>query len=149
VNISDITSALEAAIRADTDFNGFAVESHELVNEDPDIAVPGWIGIYHRQADYNPLTLAAAYAGRYDVAPSLVIVLQRASYESGKTCHIALETDIKNLIDLLLANDSITSTVEHIKKLSIAYEYDPRSKKGGAPFFQKAFMALDLEVANG
>lgn len=148
MDIGTVTRALAAAIVADSDFAGVVVEREEFVNEDADAAAAGWIGIYRRGVTYNPLTLAAGYAGRYDLSPlQLFVVLQVTDYDSGAACADRLETHIKNFIDLLLANDSITNTVERISRFDIEYGYDPKSRKG-AVYMQSAYITLDLETAN-
>lgn len=141
--------ALEAAILADADFAGSVVERDEFVNEDQDRAAVLWVGIYRKGVTYLPLTLAAGADQRYDVSPlQLFVVLQTVDYDSGEACGDKMEAHIKNFIDLLLGNDSLTGTVEQIKKIDIEYGYDPRSKKGEL-YWQTAYITLDLEVANG
>lgn len=148
MDISQVTQALQAAILADNDFAGAVVERDEFVNEDSDQARVTWIGIYRRSVAYNPLTLASGFAGRYDLNPlKLFIVIQTVDYDSGAACADRLEAHIKNFIDLLLANDSITNTVERIQALDVEYGYDPRSKRGEL-YMQTAYITLDLEVAN-
>ena len=148
MDIGTVTRALATAITADSDFNGVVVERDEFVNEDPDQAAAGWIGIYRDSVSYNPLTLAAGYAGRYDLSPlRLFLVFQVADFDSGAACADRLETHIKNFIDLLLANDSITSTVERIAKVDIKYGYNPQSRDGEV-YFQSAYITLELETAN-
>ena len=148
MDIGTVTRALAAAIIADGDFAGAVVERDEFVNEDPDQARVAWIGVYRRAVSYSPLTLASGYAGRYDLSPlRLFVVIQCADYDSGAACADRLETHIKNFIDLLLANDSISSTVDRIQRLDIEYGYDPKSKRGEL-YMQTAFITLDLETAN-
>lgn len=153
MDISSVTQAIATLITAQTgagqNFEGVVVERDEFVNEDPDQAAGGWIGIYRRAVTYSPLTLAAGYAGRYDLSPlRLFIVLQRADMDSGAACADKLEALVKNFIDLLLANDSLSNTIERIARLDIEYGYDPKSRKGEL-YVQSAYMTLDLEVANG
>ena len=148
MDIGTVTRALTAAIIADGDFAGAVVERDEFVNEDPDQARVAWIGVYRRAVSYSPLTLASGYAGRYDLSPlRLFVVIQCADYDSGAACADRLETHIKNFIDLLLANDSITSTVERIAKVDIKYGYNPQSRDGEV-YFQSAYITLELETAN-
>lgn len=149
MDISQVTQALQAAIVADGNFAGVVVERDEFVNEDSDQARVGWIGIYRRAVTYEPLTLAAGYVGRYDLNPlRLFIVIQTVDSDSGAACADRLETHIKNFVSLLLANDSISQTIERIQRLDIEYGYDPRSAKGEL-YMQSAYITLDLEVANG
>lgn len=148
MDIGTVTRALVTAIQADADFDGAVVERDEFVNEDSDQARVAWIGIYRRSVAYEPLTLAAGYAGRYDLNPlKLFIVIQTVDSDSGAACADRLEAHIKNFIDLLLANDSITNTVERIARFEVEYGYDPRSKRGEL-YMQTAYITLDLEVAN-
>lgn len=147
MDISQLTIALKAAIEADTDFAGAVVERDEFVNDDPDRAQRLWVGIYRVGVSYNPMTLAAGYAGRYHLDPIQLMVIFQVMDAVAAKCADRLEAHIKNFIDLLLGNDSISGTIDHIKKFDIKYGYEPRSKKGRL-YMQSAFITLELEVAN-
>lgn len=149
MDVGTVVRALEAAILADSDFSGVVVERDEFVNDDPDKAHKGWVGIYRRSSRYAPLTLAAGDARRYDVSPiKLLLVWQVVDNDSGAACADRMETHHKNFMDLLLANDSITGTVDHVLSVEVEYGYDPRSDAEKGVYMQTAFMTLELEVQN-
>lgn len=148
MDISTVTQALMAAIVADSDFQGVVVERDEFVNQDADQARVGWIGIYRQSVEYEPLTLAAGRPERYDANPiKLLLVVQTWDSDSGAACADRLEAHIKNLFDLLLNNDSISSTIDRIQRMRIDYGYEPKSERGKL-YFQSAYITLELETAN-
>lgn len=148
-----VVRALQAALVAQNGaggtFEGAVIERDEFVNDDPDQARVAWLGIYRRSVRYEPLTLASGYAGRYDASPiKLFVVLQVTDYDSGAACADRMETHIRNLITLLLGNDSLSGTIERIMSVEIEYAYDPKSDKDRGVYMQSAYITLELEVAN-
>ena len=144
-----VSVALQAALKGHASLPGAVVERDEFVNVEPNLAAAGWIGIYKIEAVYDPLTLASGYAGRYNVTPKLMLVLQRTA-PTGAQCSDALEAMIAIIIGILIGGQAdVGGTVEQIKSMRIGYEYDPRSNKEEGVYFQSAYMLLELEVANG
>lgn len=149
MDVGTIVRALKTAIEGDSDFAGVVVECDEFVNDDQDKAVKAWVGIYRRGARYQPLTLAAGDARRYDVSPiKLLLVWQVVDMDSGAACADRMETHHKNFVDLLLSNDSISGTIDHILSIEVEYGYDPRSDKEKGVYMQTAYMTLELEAQN-
>lgn len=150
MNVAQICEALKDLIKADTsNFDGVIVERDEFVNDDPDQARIGWIGIYRNRVKYNPDSLGAAYIGRYHLNPiTLTLIIQVTDYDSGEACADRLEALIASVISLLLTNDSISGLIDYASRMEVSYAYDPRSDKGKL-YMQTAIMEIDLEVANG
>lgn len=144
MDTNSITSALKTALSSN--LTGVIVERDEFVNDDPDKAVHGWVGVYDRTMQYDPLTLARNYAGRYNGTSGVLLVAQRVSYKSGEDAGVLINDLVADIVNVLIGT-SLDTVVDHVKSINVAHEYNPRSEAGRV-YFRVAYIEVEMEVQN-
>ena len=142
LNASDITKAVYAAVTADPVFLDLMVERGEVVNENPQMCP--WLGIYPRSIDYTPETLGMG-PDYWTGTVMVQFVLQVANLESGAAADDDLEAWIEKLVDKMVEDTTIKSTVDMINAVRVTYSYTIEDDE--TMFFKAAIIEMTLEVS--
>lgn len=144
IDYSDITSALCTQLLNNRLVSELLrekyIERAGPINEDPGRC--GWIGVYRGKVDYKPRTLGSV--NNWEAYPSIRVICQMASMDSGKDCEDRLEGFVKLVINAILADVTINNTVDMVNNFSVDYRYlEPERKK---LYFQSAIITFNFEV---
>lgn len=117
INLKDITKALEIIIQ--TGMPDYVTERNVERNEDPNRAAIGWIGIYRHKSSYTPHTTGR----RWLSTARIVIELQAASIKSQADAEDKLQDSEEALLDVIMADYTISGTVRSVKGIDIEYMF--------------------------
>ena len=142
INVATITKQIKVWLEADQKLADYIVTRSEFVNENADLGVNGWIGIYRKGVDYDPANLGVApnnYKGTVDI----MVLVRRTSLRSGAACEDALEDSLKKVLDRIV---QIPKTyIDHFSDISVEYTYLESEKK--TLYFQGALITFTAEVS--
>ena len=145
INIADITTALQAQLTADvtvSEFLASPIVRGGLINNDA--GMTPWIGIYRGAVNYEPRTLGRGLS-TYEAYPSVRIIVQETSMDSGEDCENLLEGRVKSVLDAVLADPTIGGTVDMVTGFGVEYGYVETDRE--TLYFQSAIITISLEVA--
>ena len=139
INVAGITRAIEKTLSLEHKFADVTVVRGDVVNDDPSVAVNGWIGIYRNKISYSPHTLGKG--GRnWDAEVTIFIVVQMTSFSSGEDCEDRLEELIIDVLTTVNSNRDIRQTIDMITGLDITYTYDRDNEE--STYYQQAIIEL-------
>jgi len=141
-DISAITKALKDLLNNDQDFEHVMVSRAEPINDDP--ANCPWVGIYRRDLEFNPRTLGMT-SGHRDYRGNIVLIVQASSLASGASCEDELDAMVKNIVDSVLTDPTIRSSIEMLHEVVVSYSYDSASDDDYEAYHQSAFIQLTVE----
>lgn len=142
LNASDITKAIHEAFNNDPAFSKFEIERSEFVNVDPGRCP--WIGIYRQTINYAPETLGSG-PDYWTGTLAVDIVAQAANFNSGEDAEDDLEGYIETIINKMVEDTTIRSSVDMINEISVSYSYIAEDEE--TIYFQAAIISLVLEVS--
>ncbi len=121
INFKDITQGVEKLLK--DNLNGYAIVRNEERNIDPSVATQGkgWIGIYRGSLDYETATIGNI---PWLVAIEIIVEVQAADMKSGAKAEDKLQDAEKEVLDVLVSDKKLNSTVEMTNGYSIEYEYN-------------------------
>ncbi len=121
INFKDITQGVEKLLK--DNLNGYAIVRNEERNVDPSVATQGkgWIGIYRGSLDYETATIGNI---PWLVAIEIIVEVQAADMKSGAKAEDKLQDAEKEVLDVLVSDKKLNSTVEMTNGYSIEYEYN-------------------------
>jgi hypothetical protein len=142
INVSTVMKQVQDWLADGAGFDEFKITRSEYVNEDPGIAMNGWIGIYRRTVDYEPRNLGKP-TGNYEASVGFVVMVQRASLKDGESCEDALEESVKAVLDRMI---QIPKTyIDHFSDITIDYTYLESERK--TMYFQGALITFTAEIS--
>lgn len=141
-NISAITQAIEELLANDQDFEDTTVCRGEPLNTDP--ANCPWIGIYRRDLEYEPRTLGLG-SGHRGYRGNIVIIAQTSSLASGASCEDELDALVRDIVDAILTDPTIRSSIEALHEVVVTYSYDSVTDDDYEIYHQSAYIQLTVE----
>jgi hypothetical protein len=141
INFSTITKQIQDWLISDENLDGFTVERSEIVNEDANRAVNGWIGIYRRRASYDPRNLGTA-PNNYESDIEFIVIVQGTSMKSGADAEDCLEKAVKNVLDRVVQLPK--THIDHFSDIEVEYTYIDTDRK--SMHFQGALITFTAEV---
>ena len=145
IDLSGITSEILTLLEHDQDFAHVTLCRAEPINDDP--ANCPWIGIYRREQRYEPRTLGNS-SGHRQYTGDVLIAAQETSLEDGADCEDLLDTLVANVIDAILSDPTLRSTVDITNSIAVTYSYDAAADDEHEQYFQTAFIQLTLEATS-
>ena len=139
---SDITSAIATAMTTDPAFSDAVVERGEVVNENPQKCP--WIGIYRRDVAYTPETLGMG-SDHWTGTVTVQIVAQVTNFESGEAAEDDLEALVEQIVNKIVADTTIRSSVDMVNSIRVTYSYTIEDEE--SMYFQAAIIEMTLEVS--
>lgn len=118
------------------------VEVGEWMNESPEIASKGWLGIYHQDISYEPRTLGKSlksWAGTMGIK----LVVQNADYGSGRECTLELQRRVTRVITAFMRGSYIGALIDSVRGLDVSFTFLESDSE--SVYFQGAI--LDFELA--
>lgn len=142
VNLSSIAQQIETVLRNDLRTSSASILRSETVNNDPQQAVKGWIGIYRSDIKYDARTLGRG--GRnYRSEFTIYLVCQITSLDTGADAEERLEELIQNILEVVLDNPTIRNSIGMLNAFDVTYSYN-RTKEESA-YFQEAVIKLSAQ----
>lgn len=149
-NVADITKVIEKIIHDSPKFADFTVLRSGVIPDDNPSSCP-WIGIYRREASYDPRSIGYATVStdtqNWTGQIRLAIVILRTSLNNMQGPAYAedeLEEDIKNLLELFFSDITLKQSIDLIREVSITYTFDEYDSE--KMHVQGAIVDLLLEV---
>lgn len=121
-NVSSVAFKLRDALKNDVRTADMVVQIMEQANTSPDIAMRGWVGVYIEKVDYSPRT-AGLGQRNWNFIPQFRILVQAVDIESSENAFQKLETYVKSIIDVMMANSSLAATMEALTQVSVDYAF--------------------------
>lgn len=140
INIKLVTQAIEDILNAG--LSGYIITRNAERNVDPDLAAQsnGWIGIYRGKVDYESYAIGST---PWKVGIEPIVEVQAASFLSGEDAEDRLQDAEKAVLDVLVANKNLNSTVGMTNGYSIEYEYNNQGKE---VYFHAAIITIKAEA---
>lgn len=139
INMSRIAQLLEQVLVDDTRTASAEISRSETVNNDPQRASKGWIGIYRSNIKYDPRTLGRG-GSNYKGELTIFIVCQKTSMDSGADAEEELEELIGNVLSVILDNTEIRGSIGMLNAFEVVYSYNRTKEK--TAYFQEAVIKL-------
>lgn len=140
INASEKTKALETILNNGLADN-YTVERSEYINMDQ--ARTPWVGIYRGTLTYDTATLGRG-ANNWKAQFDIRLIVQAATYESGEVAEELLEEYIKEVLDLVVADKTFSSTIGMVTGIDINYSYNEVESE--SLYFQNAEITVTTEV---
>lgn len=145
IDVSSVTRALETLLLNTQSLTPCTVCRGEPINRDPN-ACP-WIGIYRRQHDYVPRTLGKG-SGHRQFTGDIVLIVQETDTTSGGDCEDLLDGKVKDVLDAIFTDPTISQAVDMVNEVKVTYSYDTDGDEDEFNhYFQTAFIQLTLEAS--
>ena len=119
-NMHDFLEDFERQLKQNAKTAQMNVSRMGLVNTDPGLAQPGWVGIYMDDVSYDPRTLGSGFTN-WEFVVTLQVIIQASHAADSKLAHKRLEEYIKNVLDVLLTDVTINNNVEKLDSLNVEY----------------------------
>lgn len=153
ITLGKVTKMIQAVIKEDAyyeRFQGRITRGQVIPDEDPN-ACP-WLGIYRRQADYEPSSIGYAVnqAGETDnwqgTLQVTVAILESniSNNEAEESVEDLIEGHVEHTIALFWMNTTLKGIVDMVKTVKVSYFYNYR--EGETLYTQGALIDLTLEV---
>lgn len=142
INVSTITQQLVEWLEDDINLQDCRVSRGEFVNEDPSLAVNGWLGMYRRSVDYDPRNLGVP-PNNYEGDFVFMVLVQRTSFKSGQACEDALEGMVKNVLDRVVQVPR--NYIDHFSDIVVDYTYIETDRK--TMHFQGALLTFTTRIS--
>lgn len=143
INLSDITRALLIQFQNDVDLQDFIISRSEVVNENPGLAINGWLGIYRSSIVYDPFTIGIS-ARTWLATLNIKLIIQAASNLTGADCEDQLEDYVKRVLDAVMNDTTINNQVDKVNGVSLLYTYLETDR--ASLHFHGALIELTAEV---
>ncbi len=142
INVSTIMKQVQEWLIADAALKGATITRSEFVNEDPNRAINGWIGIYRRSVDYDPRNLGIP-PNNFEADLSFLVYAQKSFLASGEGTEDVLEEFVKSILDRVV---QIPRTyLAHFSSVGVEYTYLEDERK--TMYFQGALITFEAEVS--
>lgn len=119
VKAGDMTTAIQAMLRADTRLNGTDITRSELLNIDPSKCP--WVGIYRNNSQFEVRALGYGAGARRQLT-ELVVFCQESDNDSGEEAEDLHETLVATVLDVLFSDTTLSGVVSTITLASIQYQ---------------------------
>ena len=144
INYAAITAALAAQLLASSGVSALlkvqTIERGGFVNVDADQCP--WVGVYRGAVKFEPRTLGSI--NNWEAFPTIRILAQAASYQSGSDCEDRLEALVKACHEAVLSDTTIGGTVDMVTGFTVDYSY--REDERETVHYQQAMITLQIEV---
>lgn len=149
INLSTITAELARMLTEAPSIDYLSVEPvrGDYVNEDP--RNTPWLGVYRSSIVYAPATLGrGSDIKNWDATVKLNLVLQAAGLRGGDEVEDELESMVRDVLDVIVAEPTIGGTVDHVMGFDVMYRYSEQSDEDMANY-QAAIITVTAEVQAG
>ena len=141
ISIDSISTAFTSQLNNDADVRGITeVSAGEYVNVDINRAP--WIGVYRGGVKYEPRTLGY---NNWEATPSIKVVVQSNSLNSGAECQERLEEYIQKIIVAINLDKTLSNNVEMLNSIAVDYGFIETDRS--SLYFQSAIITFEFEVA--
>lgn len=152
ITLGRLTKTILEVLKADAYYQQFQAVTRGQVIPDEEPGACPWIGVYRRQADYEPASIgyASNQPGRTDnwkgtLAVSIIIIESNISNnDAEEEVEDRLEAHIEHTIELFFQDTTIKGLVDMVKDVRVRYFFNYRS--GETLYTQGALIELTLEV---
>ena len=146
-DLNAVLGAVKDTLLAKPELGDLKIERAEVRNKDID-KVP-WCGLYMGVGQYAPLTIAAG-TRPWQVTPSVRVILQEGSYNSGVEAEGKVLVLFRRFMEaiegnLTLKNAEGTATARLVRQIDFELEYDEAETDGEKQVYFVA-MVVDLSM---
>lgn len=139
INMSTIAQQIERVLTDDRRTASSTITRSETVNNDPNQATKGWVGIYRSGIKYDPRSLGRG-GHNYRGELTIFLVCQKTSIDSGADAEEELEELIVNVLSVILDNPEIRGSIGMLNAFEVVYSYNRTKEK--TAYFQEAVIKL-------
>lgn len=124
INVAEVTQSVLKMLKNDARLEQVTIERAEEVNKEP--KVDGWVGIYRVRIRYPTKAIGAGVPR--EQAVSLVILVQQSDHQSGRACEDALEELVRNVLSVILSDESLGGKVDILDPNEFEVRYENYNK---------------------
>jgi len=141
--LNEVIDNLEMQLSEAPDLHGrgIAITRSECVNDNINNAP--WVGLYIKQVDHDPNTLATIHR-RWKAKVELVIVVQETSLKSGADCSARLEVLIRDTLNAVVNDTSFGTAIDMVNSINVTYSFEKTDRP--TLHFQTAYITLKVEL---
>lgn len=115
------------------------IEISEFINVNH-IRAP-WCGVYRQGYTADPRTLQTP--ATWTIGPTLFVILQAKSIQSGEDCEKILENLLDKCLDAIFADKTLGGEIDIIKRFDVEYSYNREVES--TMHYQQAILKLEVE----
>ena len=142
-NAYDVLKALASTMRRTPELSTVPVKVMGLVNEDPNQAVKGWVGLYVDRSSYRPRALGAGMKS-WTESPQFKVIVQASDAGSSEAAYAKLEELKGKVLDAIFADKTLGAYVDG-SLLAIDVAYGAKEDDKVSLHFEGAVLTLTYE----
>lgn len=126
-DLGEILKSAEDQLKNDTRTADMRIKRMGVVNEDPNLAMNGWVGLYADTVRYGPRTIGGGNR-HWDLTPTFRIIVQAVDRMDSAKAHEKLEQYIKKVLDVFLSERTLGGHLDTLTEMTITYAFSDEDR---------------------